>query len=133
MCNSLHPVNLRITKSLREHERWELPHCHKFMRKLHYNKIISCAYQIIRQTAQTNQCTLVNYLKLWKLASNLNRKSMAYNLHILMNNPLCKKATIHQLTTMLATSKKALFPGHNYLLTTGANDLTLYRPSEGDN
>ena len=38
---------------------------------------------------------------------------------------LRKKATIHQVTTMLSTSKNALFPGHNYLLTTGADDLTL--------
>ena len=33
--------------------------------------------------------------------------------------------TIHQVTTMLATSKNILFPGHNHLLTTGANDPTL--------
>ena len=32
---------------------------------------------------------------------------------------------MHQLTTMLATSKKVLFPGHNHLLTTGADDFTL--------
>ena len=38
---------------------------------------------------------------------------------------LRKKATIHQLTTMLATSKNVLFPGHNHLLTTGTDDLTL--------
>ena len=31
---------------------------------------------------------------------------------------LRKKATIHQITTMLATSKNVLFPGHNLLLTT---------------
>ena len=37
---------------------------------------------------------------------------------------LSKKAAIHQLTTMLATSKKVLFPGHNYLLTTGTDDTT---------
>ena len=29
-----------------------------------------------------------------------------------------KKATIHQVTTMLAMSKN-VFPGHNHLLTTG--------------
>ena len=38
---------------------------------------------------------------------------------------LGKKATIHQLTTMLATSKNGLIPGHNHLLTTGGEDLTL--------
>ena len=32
-----------------------------------------------------------------------------------------KKATIHQVTTMLATSKNVLFPGHNQLLTTGTD------------
>ena len=34
---------------------------------------------------------------------------------------LSKKATIHQVTTMLATSKNVLFPGHNHLLTTGTD------------
>ena len=34
-----------------------------------------------------------------------------------------KKTTIHQVTTMLATSKNVLFPNHNHLLTT--DDLTL--------
>ena len=33
-----------------------------------------------------------------------------------------QKATIHQVTTMLATSKNVLFPGHNHLLTTGTDD-----------
>ena len=38
---------------------------------------------------------------------------------------LCKKATIHQVTSMLATSKNVLFPGHNHLLTTGADNPSL--------
>ena len=38
---------------------------------------------------------------------------------------LGKKNTIHQLTTMLSTSKNVLFPDHNHLLTTGADDPTL--------
>ena len=33
-----------------------------------------------------------------------------------------KKATIHQLTTMLSTSKNVLVPGHNHLLTTSADE-----------
>ena len=33
----------------------------------------------------------------------------------------CKKATIHQLTT----SQNVLFPGHNHLLTTSADDPSL--------
>ena len=36
-----------------------------------------------------------------------------------------KKNTIHQQTTMLSTSKIVLFPGLNYLLTTGADDSSL--------
>ena len=39
--------------------------------------------------------------------------------------PLCKEATIQQVTTMLATSKNVLFPGHNHLLTTGTDDPSL--------
>ena len=38
---------------------------------------------------------------------------------------LCKKATIHQITTMLATSKNVLFLGHNHLLTTSTDGSTL--------
>ena len=36
-----------------------------------------------------------------------------------------KKATIHQVTTLLATSKNVLFAGHSHLLTTGTDDPTL--------
>ena len=34
----------------------------------------------------------------------------------------CKKATLHQVATMLASSKSVLFPGHNHLLITGTDD-----------
>ena len=43
---------------------------------------------------------------------------------------LREKATIHQAPTMLVTSKKVLFPGHNHLLTTGAEDPTPYSSPE---
>ena len=36
-----------------------------------------------------------------------------------------KKAIIHQVTIMLATSKNVLYQGHNHLLATGANDPSL--------
>ena len=45
-----------------------------------------------------------------------------------MLNHFAKKHTIHQVTTMLAsvaTSKNVLFPGHNHLLTTSTDDMTL--------
>ena len=35
------------------------------------------------------------------------------------------KATIHQETTMLATSKNVLFSRHNHLPTTGSDDPSL--------
>ena len=42
-----------------------------------------------------------------------------------------KKDTIHKVTTMLATSKGVLFPGHEHLLTTGIDDPSpYYRPNE---
>ena len=50
----------------------------------------------------------------------------------LCRQTLRKKATIHQVTTMLANSKKALFPGPIHLLTTGADDPTLCRMSASD-
>ena len=34
-----------------------------------------------------------------------------------------KKATIHQVTTMLTATKNVLLPGHSHLLTTGTDDL----------
>ena len=43
---------------------------------------------------------------------------------------LRKKATIHQLTTMLFTSKNLLFPGYNHMLTTGADDPSLWLSSK---
>ena len=36
-----------------------------------------------------------------------------------------QKATIHQVTTMLASSKNVLYPDHKHLLTTGADDPSL--------
>ena len=39
---------------------------------------------------------------------------------------LRKRATIQQVTTMLATSKNVLFSDHNDLLTTSTDDLTLF-------
>ena len=46
------------------------------------------------------------------------------------SDSLRKKATIHRVTIMLATSKNVLFPGHNHLLTTGTDTQHFdYRPS----
>ena len=50
------------------------------------------------------------------LAQSLNNFSIQFTV---------QKATIHQVTTMLAVSKNVLFPGHNHLLTTGIDDPSL--------
>ena len=42
-----------------------------------------------------------------------------------MSTALGKKVTIHQVATMLATSKNVPFQGHNHLLTIGADDPSL--------
>ena len=48
-----------------------------------------------------------------------------FHTHASLISPLhfteLKKNTIHQVTTMLSTSKYVLFPVHNHLLTTGAS------------
>ena len=41
-----------------------------------------------------------------------------------------KKATIHQVTTMQATSENVPFPGHNHLQITGIDNLTLWLSPE---
>ena len=43
-------------------------------------------------------------------------------MHTLELIALCHKATIYQLTTMLATSKNVLFQGNKHLVTTGSDD-----------
>ena len=47
-----------------------------------------------------------------------------------MKIPLGNKATIHHLTTMLATYKNVLFPGLKHLRITGADDMTLWLSPE---
>ena len=46
-------------------------------------------------------------------------------LYLSDGSTLHKKAAIHPVTTILATSKNVLFPGHNHLLITGAANPTL--------
>ena len=57
-------------------------------------------------------CQIVSemYFKLW---------------YVVFNYYMEKKNTIHQVTTMLSTSKNVLFPGPNHLLTTGADELDI--------
>ena len=53
---------------------------------------------------------------------NVSLTSVGQHLSMLQECYSANKATIHRLTTMLSTSKNILFPGHNYLLTTGSDD-----------
>ena len=59
------------------------------------------------------------YLRSANLAEGRSYKRMIENL-------------VRQDATMLATSKNVLFPGHNHLLTTSTDDLTLYCLSSSD-
>ena len=55
-------------------------------------------------------------------------------MEVITTTVTAQKVTIDQVTTMPATSKNVLFPGHNHL-TTGTDDLTLWlslSTSEGD-
>ena len=71
-----------------------------------------------------------NYLKWDKLFAMIpSEKAIAHKrdrLCCLWINLIAQKATIHQVTTKLATSKNVLFPRHNHLLTTGADDPSLF-------
>ena len=50
----------------------------------------------------------------------MTRKWRTHGVDMMHNT--AQKATIQQLTTMLATSKNVLFAGYNHLLTTGTDD-----------
>ena len=56
-----------------------------------------------------------------KMISKIGKRKMLNN----EEASLGKKATIHQVTTMLATFNNVLFLGHNHLLTTGADGPSL--------
>ena len=61
----------------------------------------------------------------WKQASKISFNFQLIWSTTLKTNCQCtlrKKPTIHQVTTMLATSKNVLFLGHKHLLTTGTDD-----------
>ena len=78
-------------------------------------------------TSETNrkcmQCKITEDAYIEDVASNSTNTRMQW----------AKKATIHQVTTMLVTSKNIPFPGHNHLLTTGADKPDTLSTSEGDN
>ena len=56
---------------------------------------------------------------------NLSPALLSVILNVRQHITLGKKTIIHQVTTILVTSKNVLFPGHNHLQTAGADDMTL--------
>ena len=66
-----------------------------------------------------NGCISTN---LWRNHKDGSHKACCY---MSLLPALRKKATIHQVTTMLDASKNVIFPGHNHLLTTSTDDLAL--------
>ena len=61
----------------------------------------------------------------WEITHGDSVVIICESLNYWLQSILHKKATVHQVTIMLATSKNVLFPGYNHLLTTSADDLTL--------
>ena len=53
-------------------------------------------------------------LKIAELISTECATEVYENDHVITTYHCTKKATVHQVTTMLATSKNVLFPGHNH-------------------
>ena len=83
----------------------------------------------IRNLEQQNNILLIYGSCLTSFRSSNPTEVQALSLDLgklFLGLTLHKKATIHQETTMLATSRNVLFPGYNHLLTTGADDLTLW-------
>ena len=64
-------------------------------------------------------------LILSSIVGRIDQGNISQDYWMLCMVTLGKKATIHQVTTMLATSKNVLVPGPNHLLTTGADDPSL--------
>ena len=86
--------------------------------RLHYNGVASfyCKFIVI--------CVAMGIL----LALNMGVLALHHNTsspRLSFPPPTAQKATIHQVTTLLAISKNVLFPGHNHLLTTSTDDSTL--------
>ena len=67
---------------------------------------------------QQHFARMLDHIIIWStlLLYDVSWISISYTAH---------KATIHQVTIMLAPSKNVLFPSHTHLLTTGADDPSL--------
>ena len=77
--------------------------------------------EIIARTIEINPRLSVGLMKMYRATMNT-----AHTWTDCLNSITAQKTTIHQPNTMLSTSKNVLCPSHNHLLTTGADDLTLW-------
>ena len=97
----------------------------KWLRFITQSRNVQC-----RPTLSTNkliQSLLMCILHIWKLPP-FTAQLPVYTQTIKVSNlqfTQREQTTIHQLTSMLETSKNVLFPGHNHPLTTSADDLTI--------
>ena len=100
------------------------------LRSMTYGVVISCMVISWKDYAfSANYARWASHQAKWAKRGRKNTVNMYPNIQILHIQAQRKKATIHQPTTMLSTSKNVLFPGHNYLLTTSADDPTLWLSS----
>ena len=81
-------------------------------------------------TTNTSDRSMESGVRQWEVGKGCRERererehNAAYTAH---------KATIHQVTTMLATSKNVPFPDYNHLLTTGLMTQHFdYRPSASE-
>ena len=105
----------------------------------HCRQVAVCQWKVIRFTVLicycdcglwSDMCGLVTVLVTWvvlvmcpmwiALAGQLRHPRQP------IKKCTAQKATMHQVITMLATSKSVLFPSHNQLLTTSTDDLALW-------
>ena len=74
-------------------------------------------------------CCIAQHNKICERNRERHLKSGHFTMHsfsfLSCISSLCKKNTIHQVTTILATSENVLFSGLNHLLTTSVDDPTL--------
>ena len=82
-------------------------------------------YWIIADWCNSNHNNQI--LPKWKV---LVRKQSKNSWCVITQDRHCTKSHNDQVTTMLATYKNVLFPGHNNLLTTSTDDPTLWLSSE---
>ena len=81
-----------------------------------------CAKNDIRDKMSAREMGAKHQLNKYNVLCDRMETSLCDIGRISVLQSLCKNATIHQVTTMQATSKHILFTGHNHQLTTSTDD-----------